>query len=103
MVRHDGVSNRLRAMGVGTIVNSADTPEWGAAIRDATGGVASVVDTIAVGSGVTGAMYRALRDQVEASGEKPVVDRRFAFGEARDALRALKAPGGFGKIVVDVA
>lgn len=143
VVRHGDNSDRLRDMGVDTIINSSETPEWGAAILEATGGVAKVVNTIgfsavnqslvacayggevatmglrdqegpsldfslfgksirgiAVGSG---AMYRALRDQVEASGEKPLVDRRFAFDRADNALNALKELGGFGKIVIEIA
>lgn len=142
LVRSGDKTDRLRAMGVETIVNSEDTPEWGVAMQEATGGVSKVVNTIgfsavnqslgacayggevaviglrdqegpsldfslfgksirgiAVGSG---AMYRALRDQVEASGEKPVIDRRFGFDKADNAFNALKQSGRFGKIVIDV-
>lgn len=143
VVRSTDHSECFRSMGAGTIIVTKKTPEWGAAILEATGGVAKVVNTIgfsavnqslrtcayggevatmglrnqegpsldfslfgksirgiAVGSG---AMDRALRDQVEASGERPVIDRRFTFDKANDALRALKEPGGFGKIVVEFA
>jgi NADPH:quinone reductase-like Zn-dependent oxidoreductase len=33
---------------------------------------------------------------------RPVVDRIFAFGEARDALNALQEAHHFGKIVIQV-
>lgn len=142
LVRSDGKNDRMREMGIDTIVNSSDTPEWGKAVLEATGGVAKVVNTIGFGAvnqglsacayggevalvglrdqegpslvfdlfgksvrGITvgsAAMYRALRDQLETTGETPVIDDNFVFERADKALAALKQSGRFGKIVVEL-
>lgn len=38
-------ANRLRALGADLVVSSTDTPEWGAAVREHTGGIDLVVET----------------------------------------------------------
>ncbi|PPK86561.1 NADPH:quinone reductase-like Zn-dependent oxidoreductase [Neolewinella xylanilytica] len=45
-------------------------------------------------------MYAALKEQLEASGEKPVIERTFPLSETNAALEAMKQSGRFGKIVV---
>jgi NADPH:quinone reductase-like Zn-dependent oxidoreductase len=38
-------ADRLRALGADIVVSTADTPEWGAAVRDQTGGIDLIVET----------------------------------------------------------
>ena len=45
-------------------------------------------------------MYAALRELLESSGEKPVIDRTYPLAEADEGLRAMKRHGRFGKIVI---
>jgi len=48
---------------------------------------------------------RAFQDMnraIGASGLRPVIDRTFAFEEAPEAYRAMKAAGHFGKLVVEI-
>lgn len=52
---------------------------------------------ITVGSA---SMYAALKEQLEASGEKPVIERTYPLAETNAALQAMKRSGRFGKIVV---
>ncbi|WP_078612887.1 NAD(P)-dependent alcohol dehydrogenase [Streptomyces canus] len=40
---------KLRAMGVASVLNSLDTPDWAAEVARSTGGVRKVVDTVGVG------------------------------------------------------
>ena len=47
-------------------------------------------------------MYAALKEQLEESGEKPVIDQTYPLAQADDALRAMQESGRFGKIVVDL-
>ena len=142
LVRRDDNNDRLRAMGIETIIDSSSEENWGEAVAKATGGVDKVINTIGFsavnqalaaatyngevaviglrdqegpalgydlfGKSVRGimvgsaSMYAALRDQLEASGEKPVIDDTFPLSKADDALRAMKQSGRFGKIVVTV-
>jgi NADPH:quinone reductase-like Zn-dependent oxidoreductase len=48
------------------------------------------------------AMHEQLVDYVEAAAIKPVVDRRFSFGEAREAYAWLDAGRHFGKVAIEV-
>jgi NADPH:quinone reductase-like Zn-dependent oxidoreductase len=45
-------------------------------------------------------MFEAMNRAIEANGLKPVIDRVFAFAEAKEAYRHLKGQGHFGKIVI---
>ncbi len=45
-------------------------------------------------------MYAALKEQLEASGEKPVIERTYPLSETKAALQAMKESGRFGKIVI---
>jgi NADPH:quinone reductase-like Zn-dependent oxidoreductase len=47
-------------------------------------------------------MLEELCKAVAASALHPVVDRTFAFGEAREALRYMESGSHFGKIVIDL-
>lgn len=49
------------------------------------------------------AMLEDLVRFMEATGIRPVIDRRFAFDDAPAAYRYLRSGEHFGKIVVDVA
>jgi NADPH:quinone reductase-like Zn-dependent oxidoreductase len=48
------------------------------------------------------AHFEAMNRAITANRMRPVVDRIFAFGEARDALNALQEAHHFGKIVIQV-
>jgi NADPH:quinone reductase-like Zn-dependent oxidoreductase len=45
--------------------------------------------------------YAALLKAIEQTGIEPVVDRRFAFDDARAAYECLAAAEHFGKIVIE--
>jgi NADPH:quinone reductase-like Zn-dependent oxidoreductase len=46
------------------------------------------------------AMFEAMNRAIAAAGLRPVIDRRFAFADARAAYHHMQAAGHFGKIVV---
>ncbi len=46
-------------------------------------------------------MFLDMNAAIEAGRLKPVIDRRFAFAEARDAYRCMEEAGHFGKIVIE--
>jgi NADPH:quinone reductase-like Zn-dependent oxidoreductase len=46
------------------------------------------------------AMFEAMNRGIAAAGLRPVIDREFAFADARAAYRHMQAAGHFGKIVV---
>ena len=48
------------------------------------------------------AMFEAMNRAIEQKELRPVIDRTFAFDDARDALRHMKSAAHFGKIVVSV-
>ena len=48
------------------------------------------------------AHFEAMNRAITAHRTRPVVDRVFAFGEARDALRMMETGSHFGKIVIQV-
>ena len=45
-------------------------------------------------------MFEAMNRAIEAGGLKPVIDKAFAFAEAKDAYRHLKSQNHFGKVVI---
>lgn len=45
-------------------------------------------------------MFEAMNRALEAGGIKPVIDKVFAFADAKDAYRHLKSQNHFGKIVI---
>ena len=141
-------ADRLRALGADLVVSTSDMPEWGAAVRDQTGGIDLVVETggpatfaqSLIASTLYGhivlltlqdakggsiqipaALYqRSLatisrlfvgnRSNLEAMLRavsqyrlRPVIDKVFAFTEARDAYRYFQQGDVFGKVVVDGA
>ena len=140
LVRREDNNDRLRSMGIETIIDSSSEENWGEAVAKATGGVDKVINTIGFsavnqalaacayggevaviglrdqegpalgfdlfGKSVRGimvgsaSMYGALREQLETSGEKPVIEQTFPLSETNAALEAMKQSGRFGKIVV---
>jgi NADPH:quinone reductase-like Zn-dependent oxidoreductase len=48
------------------------------------------------------AMFEAMNAKIQASGLRPVIDRIFEFGEAREALRYMESGSHCGKIVVRI-
>ena len=141
-------ADRLRALGADLVISTSDMAEWGAAVRDQTGGVDLVVETggpatfaqSLIASTLYGhivlltlqdakggsiqipaALYqRSLatisrlfvgnRSNLEAMLRavsqyrlRPVIDKVFAFTEARDAYRYFQQGDVFGKVVVDGA
>jgi NADPH:quinone reductase-like Zn-dependent oxidoreductase len=49
-VRQDAKGERLRSLGAAGFVNTASTPDWGAAVHALSGGVDKAVDTVGAGS-----------------------------------------------------
>ncbi|MGX5830568.1 zinc-dependent alcohol dehydrogenase family protein [Mesorhizobium sp. 43Arga] len=141
-------ADRLRTLGADLAISTSDMPEWGAAVRDQTGGVDLVVETggpatfaqSLIASTLYGhivlltlqdakggsiqipaALYqRSLatisrlfvgsRSNLEAMLRavshhrlRPVIDKVFAFTEARNAYRYFQQGDVFGKVVVDGA
>ncbi|RNJ45943.1 alcohol dehydrogenase [Mesorhizobium erdmanii] len=141
-------ADRLRTLGADLVVSTSDMPEWGAAVRDQTGGVDLVVETggpaTFAQSLIASTLYghivlltlqdakggsiqipaatyqRSLatisrlfvgsRSNLEAMLRavsqhrlRPVIDKVFAFTEARDAYRYFQQGDVFGKVVVDGA
>jgi NADPH:quinone reductase-like Zn-dependent oxidoreductase len=47
-------------------------------------------------------MFEAMNRAISLHQLRPVIDRVFAFDEARDALRYLESGGHFGKVVIRV-
>jgi NADPH:quinone reductase-like Zn-dependent oxidoreductase len=48
-------------------------------------------------------MFEDMNAAIEANGLQPVIDRTFAFTEAREAYHCMQSAGHFGKIVIDVS
>ena len=137
---------RARALGADHCVNYRDTPEWGSAILDWTGGrgvdhvvevggpgtLAQSITAVRVGGHISligvltggagevptaalmskqarlqGLIVGSRREQQEfvraldASGVRPVVDRRFPLEQLADAFRYEVGAGHFGKIGVE--
>jgi NADPH:quinone reductase-like Zn-dependent oxidoreductase len=59
---------------------------------------ASIIGT-AMGSP---ADFQAMLDFVEAHGIRPIIDRQFAFRDAKDALLHLESGHSIGKVVIDI-
>ncbi|TSE02504.1 NAD(P)-dependent alcohol dehydrogenase [Mesorhizobium intechi] len=141
-------ADRLRTLGADLVISTSDIPEWGAAVRDQTGGIDLVVETggpatfsqSLIASTLYGhivlltlqdakggsiqipaALYQrslatisrlfvgnrsnleAMLRAVSQHRLRPVVDKVFAFTEARDAYRYFQQGDVFGKVVVDCA
>lgn len=137
--------DRLKALGAVEVVNYADDPQWGKAVRALTGGrgvdrvvevggpgtIAQSLRAVALGGEIasigflstenpgidffqlkgSGASFRnitvgdraGLLDftrAVAATGLKPVIDRVFAFDEAREAFSHLESGAHLGKVVI---
>jgi alcohol dehydrogenase len=141
-------ADRLKALGAAEIVNYADDPQWGKAVRQLTGGrgvdrvvevggpgtIAQSLRAVALGGEIasigflsaenpgidffqlktSGASFRnitvgdraALLDlnrAIAATSLKPIIDRVFAFDEAREAFSHLESGAHFGKVVIRCA
>jgi NADPH:quinone reductase-like Zn-dependent oxidoreductase len=59
-----------------------------------------IVRATAVGSRE---MFEAMNRAIEVGGMRPVIDRTFAFAEAKHALHHLQSQKHLGKIVIDIA
>lgn len=141
-------ADRLRTLGADLVISTSDMPEWGAAVRDQTGGIDLVVETggpatfaqSLIASTLYGhivlltlqdakggsiqipaALYQrslatisrlfvgnrsnleAMLRAVSQHRLRPVIDKVFAFTEARDAYRYFQQGDVFGKVIVDGA
>jgi NADPH:quinone reductase-like Zn-dependent oxidoreductase len=47
-------------------------------------------------------LFQDMNRAIAAAGLRPVIDRSFAFEEAPEAYRAMKAAGHFGKLVIEI-
>jgi alcohol dehydrogenase len=138
-------ADRLKALGAADVVNYAEDPQWGKAVRALSGGrgvdrvvevggpgtIAQSLRAVALGGEIasigflstenpgidffqlktSGASFRNitvgdraglldLNRAVAATGLKPIVDRVFAFDEAREAFSHLESGGHLGKVVI---
>lgn len=138
--------DRVRQLGADHVINYRETPEWGRAVQELTGGrgadhvievggpgtlaqslravrVGGHVSLIGVLTGTAGDVPTALlmarqarlqgllvgsrRDQadfvraLEATGLRPVIDRRHDLAEAAEAFREMESARHFGKIVLE--
>jgi len=138
-------ADRLKALGAAEVVNYADDPQWGKAVRALTGGrgvdrvvevggpgtIAQSLRAVALGGEIffngflttenpgidffqlkgSGASFRnitvgdraallELTRVVAATGLKPIIDRVFAFDEAREAFSHLESGTHLGKVVI---
>jgi len=107
-----GVDQVVEVGGAGTLDRSVN------AVR--MGGLVSVIGVLAQGAGLnpvkvlmkslhlqgiyvgSRAMYEDLNRAITAARIKPVIDRTFAFGEARQAIEYLQSGAHFGKVVVKI-
>ncbi|WP_245437704.1 MULTISPECIES: NAD(P)-dependent alcohol dehydrogenase [unclassified Mesorhizobium] len=141
-------ADRLRMLGADLVISTSDMLEWGAAVRDQTGGIDLVVETggpatfaqSLIASTLYGhivlltlqdakggsiqipaAVYQrslatisrlfvgnrsnleAMLRAVSQHRLSPVIDKVFAFSEARNAYRYFQQGDVFGKVVVDGA
>jgi NADPH:quinone reductase-like Zn-dependent oxidoreductase len=105
-----GIDHMVEVGGAGTIERSLQ------AVRIA--GMISVIGALAAGSGINPVlvlmksirlqgifvghreMFEAMNRAISLHKMKPVVDRVFAFEEAREALQLMESGGHFGKIVI---
>ena len=139
--------DQLKALGAAEVVNYADDPQWGKAVRALTGGrgvdrvvevggpgtIAQSLRAVALGGEIasigflstenpgidffqlkgSGASFRNITvgdraglleftRAVAATGLKPVIDRVFAFDEAREAFSHLESGAHLGKVVIRV-
>lgn len=137
--------DQLKALGAAEVVNYADDPQWGKAVRALTGGrgvdrvvevggpgtIAQSLRAVALGGEIasigflstenpgidffqlkgSGASFRNITvgdraglleftRAVAATGLKPVIDRVFAFDEAREAFSHLESGAHLGKVVI---
>jgi NADPH:quinone reductase-like Zn-dependent oxidoreductase len=104
-----GVDHVLEVGGAGTLQKSIEAVRVGgriALVGVLTGGA---IDPTAIMRGsvrVQGvyvgsrAMFEAMNRAIEAHGMRPVIDRTFAFEEAREAFHHMRAAGHLGKIVI---
>jgi NADPH:quinone reductase-like Zn-dependent oxidoreductase len=60
-------------------------------------GKSATIRAIDVGSR---AMFESMNRAIESASLRPVIDRTFAFDEARDAFRYLGSGAHFGKICI---
>lgn len=142
----DDKLERVRQLGADHVINYRETPEWGRAVQELTGGrgadhvievggpgtlaqslravrVGGHISLIGVLTGTAGDVPTALlmarqarlqgllvgsrRDQadfvraLEATGLRPVIDRRHPLAEAADAFREMESARHFGKIVLE--
>lgn len=107
-----GVDHVVEVGGAGTFERSIGAARAGghvALVGVLTGGAANptaimrkslVVHGVYVGSR---AMFEAMNRALAAARLKPVIDRTYAFEDARSAYRDMRAAGHFGKLVIDIA
>ena len=138
-------AEKLKALGAAEVVNYAEVPEWGKAVRALTGGrgvdrvvevggpgtIVQSLHAVALGGEIasigflstenpgidffqlkmSGASLRNitvgdraglldLNRAVAATGLKPIIDRVFAFNEAREAFSHLESGAHLGKVVI---
>ena len=111
MTAGEGVDHVIEVGGAGTLERSLAAARVGghvALIGVLTGGAANptaimrkslTVHGIYVGSRT---MFEAMNRAMEAARLEPVIDRTYAFADARTAFHDMRAAGHFGKLVIDI-
>ncbi len=111
MTGGEGVDHVIEVGGAGTLERSLAAARVGghvALIGVLTGGAAVptaimrkslTVHGIYVGSRT---MFEAMNRAMEAARLEPVIDRTYAFADARAAFHDMRAAGHFGKLVIDI-
>jgi len=84
-------AERLKALGATDVINYTETPGW-----DAITGRKRCI-SISVGSRTD---FEAMNRAIELHRLRPVIDRTFPFGEAKEAYRRFEGRAHFGKIVI---
>jgi len=106
-----GVDHVLEVGGSGTMEQSIEAVRVGghiAYVGVLTGGAIQPVGIMRKSIRLQGvyvgsrAMFEDMNRAIAARSLRPVIDRTFAFDDARDAYRHMKAAGHFGKIVISI-
>lgn len=109
----EGVDRAMEVGGPGTLPRSILATKVGGRISlvgilTGAAGAVNPTDIMRRSQTLTGiyvgprAMFARMNRALSAHGVKPVIDARFAFAEAPEAFRAMRAAGHFGKIVIEV-
>ncbi|MEP6925160.1 MAG: NAD(P)-dependent alcohol dehydrogenase [Pyrinomonadaceae bacterium] len=111
LTNKEGVDHVVEVGGAGTLGKSLNAVKIGghiALIGVLTAGEVNPTSILMKSIKVQGifvgsrAMFEEMNSAIELNNLKPVIDKTFAFGETRDALKYMESAQHFGKIVVKI-